>query len=101
MTTYFQNKKFSVDGVSWTALISPVDSNHVSIQIPSAFVLKIRTDDADSNTEKSYPASSEPYISAPMSNHDQRFRFPAGTAVCFVQFGGAGDTGSVICTFMR
>jgi len=97
----FQNKKFAVDGVSWTAIISPIVANHVSIQVPSSFTIKIRTDSADINTEKAYPASSEPYITAPMYNTDWETRFPIGATVCFVQCGGAGDTGSVYCTFMK
>jgi hypothetical protein len=100
----YVKKQISVDTVSWTAVVSPVDCMGVSIK-NSVFVdLKIRTDSGDATTQDTISAGSIEAISAARHSggvQDGGFgsRFFAGDTIAFLQ--AASGTGPALLTFVR
>jgi hypothetical protein len=100
----YVKKQITVDTVSWTAIVAPVDCMGVSIK-NSAFVdLRIRTDSADSATQDTISAGSIETISAPrhsasVQDGGSGTRFCAGDNIAYLQ--AASGTGPALLTFVR
>ena len=97
-------RQVTVDTVSWTPVVAPVDCMSFSIK-NSVFVdLKIRTDSADPVTQDTIPAGALETILAPQHAHritdeGKATRFLAGDSVAFLQ--AASGTGPALVTFVR
>jgi hypothetical protein len=73
----------------WTAIIVPVDCNCFSLKSSAGQNLRIRTDQADANTEDLLPGGSqEGLISSPETvpnSSTMRYRASANPTPCYVQ----------------
>jgi len=100
----YVKKQLSLDTVSWTAVIAPVDCMGVSIK-NSVFVdLRIRTDSGDAATQDTISAGSVEVVSAPrhsagVQDAASGSRFYAGDTIAFLQV--ASGTGPALLTFVR
>jgi hypothetical protein len=100
----YVKKQITVDTVSWTAIVAPVDCMAVSIK-NSVFVdLKIRTDSGDATTQDTISAGSIETIAAPrhagnILDGGSGTRFYAGDTVGYLQ--AASGTGPALVTFVR
>jgi hypothetical protein len=100
----FVKKQITVDTVSWTAVVAPVDCMAVSIK-NSAFVdLRIRTDSGDATTQDTISAGSIETVSATrhssgVQDGGSGSRFYAGDTIAYLQ--AASGTGPALVTFVR
>lgn len=86
-------KRFTVDAVTWTPIIAPIDCNACSVMNAdaaggAAVVMKLRTDDADANTEFSInPGQQYPFSGpfTPSLNTNNRFRFMTNDTAVFIK----------------
>jgi hypothetical protein len=100
----YVKKQLTVDTVSWTAIVAPVDCMGVSIKNSVLASLFLRTDSADATTQDTIPAGSIETISAPRHNAGVQdggsgTRFYAGDTIGFLQ--AASGTGPALLTFVR
>jgi hypothetical protein len=100
----FMKKQISVDTVSWTAVVAPVDCMAVSIKNSALIDLRIRTDSGDATTQDTISAGSIETISAPrhasgVQDSGSGARFYAGDTVAYLQ--AASGTGPALVTFVR
>jgi hypothetical protein len=100
----FIKKQITVDTVSWTAVVAPVDCMGVSIKNSVPVNLMIRTDSADATTQDTISAGSIETISAPrhsagVQDGGSGTRFYAGDTIAFLQ--AASGTGPAMLTFVR
>jgi hypothetical protein len=100
----YVKKQITVDTVSWTAVIAPVDCMAVSIK-NSVFVdLHIRTDAADPTTQDTISAGSIEIVAATrhscgVQDGGSGSRFYAGDTVAYLQ--ATNGTGPALLTFVR
>jgi hypothetical protein len=100
----FVKKQISVDTVSWTAVVAPVDCMGVSIKNSALIDLKIRTDSGDATTQDTISAGSIETVSAArhaggVQDGGSGARFFAGDTVGYLQ--AASGTGPAVVTFVR
>jgi hypothetical protein len=100
----FVKKQITVDTVSWTAIVAPIDCMGVAIKNSVLVDLRIRTDSVDATTQDTISAGSIETISAPRHAsgvQDGGFgtRFYAGDTIAFLQ--AASGTGPALLTFVR
>jgi hypothetical protein len=100
----YVKKQITVDTVSWTAIVAPIDCMGVAIKNSVLVDMKIRTDSADATTQDTISAGSIETISAPrhgfgVLDSASGSRFYAGDTIGFLQ--AASGTGPVLVTFVR
>jgi len=100
----FVKKQITVDTVSWTAIVAPIDCMGVAIKNSVLVDLKIRTDSADATTQDTIAAGSIETISAPRPSGGVQFggsgtRFYIGDTIGYLQ--AASGTGPALLTFVR
>jgi len=100
----YVKKQLTVDTVSWTAIVAPIDCMGVAIENSALVVLRIRTDSADSTTQDTISAGSVETISAPrhasgLQDGGSGMRFYAGDTIAYLQ--AASGTGPAQLTFVR
>jgi hypothetical protein len=100
----FVKKQLTVDTVSWTAIVAPIDCMGVAIKNAALVNLLIRTDSADSTTQDTIAAGSVETISAPrhaagVQDGGSGTRFCAGDTIAYLQ--AASGTGPAQLTFVR
>lgn len=100
----YVKKQLSVDTVSWTPVIAPIDCMSVSLKNSALADLKIRTDSGDASTQDTIPAGSAESVISP--RHNSRLldsgsgpRFLAGDTIAYLQ--AASGTGPALLTFVR
>jgi hypothetical protein len=97
-------KQLTVDTVSWTAIVAPIDCMGVAIKNSALVDLRMRTDSADATTQDMIPAGSIETIAAPRHNSGIQdggsgTRFYAGDTIAYLQ--AASGTGPALLTFVR
>jgi len=100
----YVKKQLTVDTVSWTAIIAPIDCMGVAIRNSALVNLSIRTDSGDATTQDTIPAGSVEVISTPrhsggVQDSGSGVRFCAGDTVAYLQ--AASGTGPAQLTFVR
>ena len=100
----YVKKQITVDTVSWTAIVAPVDCMAVSIKNSTLIDLKIRTDSGDATTQDTISAGSIETIAAPrhssgVQDGGSGARFLAGDTIGYLQ--AASGTGPALVTFVR
>jgi hypothetical protein len=100
----YVKKQLTVDTVSWTAVVAPIDCMGVAIKNSALIDLRIRTDSADATTQDTISAGSVETISAPrhafgIQDGGYGTRFYAGDTIAFLQ--AASGTGPAQLTFVR
>lgn len=100
----YVKKQLTVDTVSWTAIVAPIDCMGIAIKNSALVNLLIRTDSADSTTQDTIPAGSVETITAPrhsggVQDAGSGTRFYAGDTVAYLQ--AASGTGPAQLTFVR
>lgn len=100
----YVKKQLTVDTVSWTAVVAPVDCMAVSIKNSVLVDLRIRTDSGDATTQDTISAGSIETISAPrhpdgVQDAGSGTRFYAGDTIGYLQ--AASGTGPALLTFVR
>lgn len=100
----YVKKQISVDTVSWTAVVAPVDCMAVSIKNSALIDLRIRTDSGDSTTQDTISAGSIEAIYSPRHSGGVQdvasgSRFYAGDTIAYLQ--AASGTGPALVTFVR
>jgi hypothetical protein len=100
----FVKKQISVDTVSWTAVVAPVDCMGVSIKNSALIDLRIRTDSGDATTQDTISAGSIETVAAPrhasgVQDGGSGSRFFAGDTIAFLQ--AASGTGPALVTYVR
>jgi hypothetical protein len=100
----YVKKQLTVDTVSWTAIIAPIDCMGVAIKNSAPVNLSIRTDSGDAATQDTIPAGSIETISVPrhsggVQDGGSGTRFFAGDTIAFLQ--AASGTGPAQLTFVR
>ena len=100
----YVKKQITVDTVSWTAVVAPVDCMAVSIKNSVLVDLRIRTDSADSTTQDTISAGSIETIYSPrhsggVQDGASGSRFYAGDTIAYLQ--AASGTGPALVTFVR
>jgi hypothetical protein len=96
--------QLTLDTVSWTAIVAPVDCMGVSIKNSALVNLFIRTDSGDATTQDTISAGSVETVSGPRHNASAQnsgtgIRFYAGDTVAYLQ--AASGTGPALLTFVR
>lgn len=107
MSAPLENKVTTIDSVTWTAIVAPFACSRVMLRTKdTSNDLKVRTDQADANTEETVPAGVYWQLPGETSEfilrHDQLRRIPLwklGDTVCYVQ--AAAGTGPVIANFKQ
>ena len=97
-------KQLTLDTVSWTASVAPIDCMGVAIKNSALIDLRIRTDSGDSTTQDTIPAGSVETITSPRHSGGVRdggsgVRFYAGDTIAYLQV--ASGTGPAQLTFVR
>ena len=100
----YVKKQLTVDTVSWTAIVAPVDCMGVSIKNSALVNLLVRTDSGDATTQDTISAGSVEIIStsrhaAGVQDSGSGTRFYAGDTIAFLQ--AASGTGPALLTFVR
>jgi hypothetical protein len=100
----YVKKQITLDTVSWTAVVAPVDCMAVSIKNSALVDLRIRTDSGDATTQDTISAGSVETVSAPrhpggVQDGGSGTRFYAGDAIAYLQV--ASGTGPALLTFVR
>jgi hypothetical protein len=100
----YVKKQLTVDTVSWTAIVAPIDCMGVGIKNSAVVDLRIRTDSGDATTQDTIPAGSVETISAPrhgggLQDGGSGTRFYAGDTIAYLQ--AASGTGPAQLTFVR
>ena len=100
----YVKKLLSVDTVSWTPVVAPIDCMSFSAKNTALVDLKIRTDSADPNTQDTIPAGAMETILAPLhppgiQDQGKATRFLNGDTLAYLQ--AASGTGPVLLTFSR
>ena len=96
--------QLTVDTVSWTAIVAPIDCMGVAIKNSALVNLLIRTDSGDATTQDTIAAGSVETIAAPrhsggVQDGGSGTRFHAGDTIGFLQ--AASGTGPAQLTFVR
>lgn len=78
-------KKYSINSVSWFAIVAPIECNGIVIKNLDSSDIKLRSDSEDPTSEDVLPGFSvEPTLLA--SAHQRTdARFPQGSTVCYAQ----------------
>ncbi|MBZ5662596.1 MAG: hypothetical protein LAO08_19505 [Acidobacteriia bacterium] len=100
----YVKKQLTVDTVSWTAIVAPIDCMGVAIKNSAPVNLLIRTDSGDATTQDTIPAGSIETISVPrhsagVQDAGSGTRFFAGDTIAYLQ--AASGTGPAQLTFVR
>jgi len=100
----YRKMQISVDTVSWTPVVAPMDCVGVAIKNSQLVNLSMRTDSGDATTQDTIPAGSQEGITAPRHGSNPQdagtgARFLAGDTIAYLQ--AASGTGPVIVTFVR
>lgn len=100
----YVKKQLTVDTVSWTAIVAPIDCMGVAIKNSALVDLRLRTDSGDATTQDTIPAGSIETIAAPRHNSSVQdggsgTRFYAGDTIAYLQ--SASGTGPALLTFVR
>jgi hypothetical protein len=100
----YVKKQVTVDTVSWTAIVAPVDCMGVSIKNSVLVNLLVRTDSADATTQDTIFAGSIETISSPrhpagVQDSGSGVRFYAGDTIAYLQ--ATSGTGPALLTFVR
>jgi hypothetical protein len=100
----YVKKQLTVDTVSWTAIVAPIDCMGAAIKNSALVNLFIRTDSGDAITQDTIAAGSVETISAPrhpggVQDGGSGTRFLAGDTIAYLQ--AASGTGPAQLTFVR
>jgi hypothetical protein len=100
----YVKKQTSVDTVSWTPIVAPIDCMGVGIKNSVSVDLRIRTDSADPATQDLIPAGNQDGIMVPRhggmpSDVGRGVRFLAGETIAYLQ--AISGTGPALVTFVR
>ena len=100
----YVKKQLTIDTVSWTAIVAPIDCMGVAIKNSALVDLRIRTDSADATTQDTISAGSVETISVPrhpagVQDGGSGTRFYAGDTIAYLQ--AASGTGPAQLTFVR
>ena len=100
----YVKKQLTVDTVSWTAIVAPIDCMGVAIKNLALVDLRIRTDSADATTQDTISAGSIETIAAPrrtsnVQDSGSGMRFYAGDTIAYLQ--AVSGTGPALLTFVR
>jgi hypothetical protein len=100
----YVKKQLTIDTVSWTAIVAPIDCMGVAIKNPALVDLRIRTDSADATTQDTISAGSVETISVPrhasgVQDGGSGVRFYAGDTIAYLQ--AVSGTGPAQLTFVR
>jgi hypothetical protein len=100
----YVKKLLTVDTVSWTAIVAPIDCMGVAIKNSALVNLLIRTDSGDATTQDTIAAGSVETIAVPrhaggLQDGGSGSRFFAGDTIAFLQ--AASGTGPAQLTFVR
>lgn len=100
----YAKKQLTVDTVSWTGIVAPIDCMGVAIKNSALVNLSIRTDSADATTQETIAAGSVETIAAPrhaggLQDGGYGTRFYAGDTIAYLQ--AASGTGPAQLTFVR
>src|ERR1700674_2156483 len=100
----YVKKQLTVDTVSWTGIVAPIDCMGVGIKNSALVDLRIRTDSADATTQDTISAGSVEMISVPrhsggIQDGGSGMRFHAGDTIAYLQV--ASGTGPALLTFVR
>jgi hypothetical protein len=100
----YVKKQISVDTVTWTAVVAPVDCMAVSIKNSVGVDLYVRTDSADATTQDTIYAGSIETIAAQrhsgvLQDGGSGTRFYAGDIIAYLQ--AASGTGPALLTYVR
>lgn len=90
----YQTKRFTINSSTFTNIVAPIECATLIItNSESGVAMTVRSDPADSETEKTLPADAEGEIRASLSC------FAAGATVCAIK--AASGTGPAIVSFVR
>jgi hypothetical protein len=100
----YVKKQLTVDTVSWTAVVAPIDCMGVAIKNSALVNLLIRTDSADATTEDTIAAGSIETISVPrhpggVQDAGSGTRFCTGDTIAYLK--AVSGTGPAQLTFVR
>jgi hypothetical protein len=100
----YVKKQITLDTVSWTAVVAPVECMGVSIKNSVSVDMRIRTDSADATTQDTISAGSIETISTPrhssgVQDGGSGTRFYAGDTIAYLQV--VSGTGPALLTFVR
>ncbi len=100
----YVKKQLTLDTVSWTPIVAPVDCMAVSIKNSVLVDMRIRTDSADATTQDTISAGSIETVSAPRHSFNVQdggsgTRFSAGDTIAYLQV--VSGTGPALLTFVR
>ncbi len=100
----YVKKQLTVDTVSWTAIVAPIDCMGVAIRNSALVNLLIRTDSGDATTQDTIAAGNIETISVPrhsggVQDAGSGTRFCAGDTIAYLQ--SASGTGPAQLTFVR
>jgi hypothetical protein len=102
MPAPYEIKRFTIDPVTRTAIVSPIDCNNVTLQQKDlANDAVIETTSGDVTTRKDLLAGTEQRLTPPDSKGlpGPRYRWPAGATVC--QVASVAGTGPIVAEFCQ
>lgn len=95
MPSPFEIKSITLSSATWTALVTPWDCSSINIKnADPTNTIKIRTNQADPNTQDTVGPSIQYTIAMPF----HRYRFPSGATVLFMQT--TAGTGPAVVSFL-
>ncbi len=100
----YVKKQISIDSVSWTAIVTPIDCMGVGIKNSAPINLLIRTDAGDPATQDLIPVGNQEGIIVGRHNLQGAAqatvgpRFLVGTTIAYLQ--AASGTGPALVTFV-
>ena len=95
MAAGFAIRRVTLDPVTWTALVAPIDCSNINIRNrDSGASILIRSDPDDPSTEDTI----EPLMQQTLAIPFHRYRFPAGSATVYLKT--TAGTGPAIVHFL-
>jgi hypothetical protein len=100
----YRKMQITVDTVSWTPIVAPIDCIGIAIKNSQLVNLYVRTDSGDATTQDTIPAGAQDGILAPRHGSNPQdagtgARFLSGDTIAYLQ--AASGTGPAIVTFVR
>lgn len=100
----YVKKQVTIDTVSWTPVMAPIDCMGVGIKNSVSADLRVRTDSADPATQDTIPAGNQDSImvsrhAGNVQDDSGPSRFRAGDTIAFLQ--ALSGTGPALVTFVR
>ena len=89
-------KRFTVDNISWTAITAPRNINAFALYSDTDLDLKIRSVQADANTEKTLKGGSQETVVG--AGYALTTRWKQDDVICYVQQVDVGSSTAVLTT---